>query len=228
MVFPEDQLMQRLFPSPIAGFFESEFAKRGIKIVKGVTVDEIMSEGGNVKSVKLSTGESLEASFVVTGLGAKANTELLKGTVELAADGGVVVDGGFKSSDDSIWAFGDVAAFPFTNDKLARFEHVSNCRQSAAHMVQSVLGKVKTNYDYLPYFYSRIFEYTDSPIVFQFYGETEGMKVTTNMSDPLHPSAVWSDEDGRVRGGMLVNGTQDEYEAIKDSVVGKQEMKSKL
>lgn len=36
-------------------------------------------------------------------------------------------------------------------------EHVQNCRTSAAHAVASILDPATGDYDYLPYFYSRIF-----------------------------------------------------------------------
>ena len=36
-------------------------------------------------------------------------------------------------------------------------EHVQNCRTSAQHAVASMLDPSTGDYDYLPYFYSRIF-----------------------------------------------------------------------
>ncbi len=37
-------------------------------------------------------------------------------------------------------------------------EHVANCRASAVHAVQSIMDPSTGDYDYLPYFYSRIFD----------------------------------------------------------------------
>ena len=36
-------------------------------------------------------------------------------------------------------------------------EHVQNCRASAQHAVASIMDPSTGDYDYLPYFYSRIF-----------------------------------------------------------------------
>ena len=225
MVFPESHLMQRLFPESIASWFELEFKKRGINFMKGAKVEEISKlPEENAHQITLSTGMVLKAEIVVAGLGAKPNTELLSGKVELAKDGGVIVDAGFKTSDPFIHAFGDVASFPREYDSVGRFEHVSNCRQSASHLVQTLLGKTTAPYDYLPYFYSRLFEYTDTPIIFQFYGETrerlgeEGLSIQSSLDEPLKPRALWKDSNGLVRGGLVVNGSDEDYAAIKTEV----------
>ena len=37
-------------------------------------------------------------------------------------------------------------------------EHVANCRASAKHAVSSIMDPSTGDYNYLPYFYSRIFD----------------------------------------------------------------------
>lgn len=53
-------------------------------------------------------------------------------------------------------------------------EHVDHARKSAAQAVKAAMGVEAEPYSYLPYFYSRIFEYSDAPIVFNFFGDQSG------------------------------------------------------
>lgn len=221
MVFPEDQLMQRLFPKEVADWFENQFNSRGIHVIKGTTVKELLGENGKIKAAKLSNGKTLDASIVIAGIGAKPNTQLLRDQVEFSKDGGLIVNGQFCTSDPFIRAFGDVAAFPakHVKDGIARFEHVSNCRQSASHMVKCLLGKTDEPYTYLPYFYSRLFEYTDSPLVFQFYGhqlDSEGNPLQIEaFAKPDLACAVWFDGNRTIHGALIVNGSNESYEKAK-------------
>ena len=225
MVFPEGQIMERLFPKEVASWLEEEFKKRGIKLVKDATVAELIGSNGGVEKAVLSNGTVLRADIVVAGLGARPNTELLKGQVDLAKDGGVLVGGDLRTSNRDIYAFGDVAAFPhaYLDGAYRRFEHVSNCRQSASHVVKCLLGKENSSYKYLPFFYSRLFEYTDSPVIFQFYGEQilpNGSALTTeSFVDGGTAGTVWLDGNRTVRGAMLVNGTNEQFEALKQTVL---------
>ena len=71
------------------------------------------------------------------------------------------VNSKLQTSNPDIYAIGDVAAFPINNyglNKLMRQEHVANCRQSAKHAVAAIMDPATPNYDYLPFFYSRIFD----------------------------------------------------------------------
>ena len=71
------------------------------------------------------------------------------------------VNSKLQTSNPDIYAIGDVAAFPINNyglNKLMRQEHVANCRQSAKHAVSAIMDPATPDYDYLPFFYSRIFD----------------------------------------------------------------------
>lgn len=74
------------------------------------------------------------------------------------------MDGYFKTSEPDVYAVGDVAAFPLKmkGGELTRVEHVDNARKSVMQAVQAIKAEEKgetiPDYDYLPYFYSRVFK----------------------------------------------------------------------
>lgn len=57
-------------------------------------------------------------------------------------------------------------------DRIALQEHVTNARQTATQAVQAIMGTASGPYDYLPYFYSRVFSQS-----WQFWGFSECCEV---------------------------------------------------
>lgn len=201
MVFPEPNVMPRLFNAELASWLEEEYSARGVKLMKGDSATEFVGDGA-VKSVKLKSGGALDCDLVVVGVGATTNVDYCKG---LAMEkGGIVVDGSMQTSNADVYAIGDIAAFPSQYGGLTRCEHVDNARKSAAQAVQASMGKNPEPYTYLPYFYSRLFEYTESPIVFNFFGSEAG-KCSVTQRGEKSVGAIWSSE-GKV-GGALIMGS---------------------
>ena len=67
------------------------------------------------------------------------------------------VNSHLETSVPGVYAVGDVAAFHNKRyDNTTRQEHVQNCRTSAQHAMAEIFGD-SSDYDYLPYFYSREF-----------------------------------------------------------------------
>merc|ERR1712032_359009 len=184
MVFPEAHCMPRLFTADLAQWLENEYAARGVKILKG----------------DLKSGGTLQCTVAVVGVGAVPNTEFCAGLS--MEKGGFLVDETMRTSDANIFACGDVCTFPSNYGGVSRCEHVDHARKSAKQAVQSALGLNPAPYVYLPYFYSRLFEYTDAPIVFNFFGDESGeCQVCARSEKSL--GAIWV-KDGKVMGALLM------------------------
>jgi monodehydroascorbate reductase (NADH) len=217
MVFPEPWCMPRLFTAEIAAFYESYYANKGVKIIKGtVAVGFTADANGEVKEVKLKDGSVLEADIVVVGVGGRPLTTLFKGQVE-EEKGGIKTDGFFKTSVPGVYAVGDVATFPLKlYNEIRRVEHVDHSRKSAEQAVKAIFAseqeKTIEEYDYLPYFYSRSFT-----LSWQFYGDNVGDAVIFGDSNPTSENPKFGSywvKDGKVVGVFLENGTPDENKAI--------------
>ena len=66
-----------------------------------------------------------------------------------------------ETSEADVYAAGDISAFPLKQEggTVTRIEHVGHARLSAAHAMAEMLKPGSTDeYDYLPYFYSRVFD----------------------------------------------------------------------
>lgn len=198
-----------------------------------------------VGAVILKDGTRVPADMVVVGVGIRPNTELFKGQLaQQDPGGGLKVNGHLCSvSSSSIYVIGDAAAFPLPlyGGIVRRVEHVDHARKSAAVAVQAILSPPHCApvYDYLPYFYSRVFT-----LSWQFFGESVGECVLFGEYRPrseMDSSAVslpgalagaklegdtkaakglprkfgaYFVDKGRLVGAFLEGGTKEEYAAI--------------
>jgi monodehydroascorbate reductase (NADH) len=171
-----------------------------------IVKNNIVPVYAQVTAVILKDGRHLPADMVVVGIGIRANTSLFEGQLVMSMEnGGIKVNGQLQTSDSSVYAVGDVAAFPiklFDGD-IRRLEHVDSARRTARHAVASILEPSKTrDIDYLP-----------------FYGDNVGEVVHFGDFTSSSPrfGAYWVNK-GRIAGAFLEGGSRDEYEAISVAV----------
>jgi NADPH-dependent 2,4-dienoyl-CoA reductase/sulfur reductase-like enzyme len=103
---------------------------KGVTFHMQTTVDTIKEDPANpgvASSVVLKNGTELPADVVVLGVGVGPATEFLKegSGIKLEKDGGVLVDEYLKVPGvDDVYAIGDIAVFPQTeNPTPRRIEH---------------------------------------------------------------------------------------------------------
>jgi glutathione reductase (NADPH) len=101
----------RGFDDDVRSFLTQEMRKKGVDIRSEVFVRDIEKRADGTRSVLTKMGDTLEADAVLFATGRIPNTQgmgLEEAGVKLDAVGAVVVDGGSRSSVESIYAVGDV------------------------------------------------------------------------------------------------------------------------
>ncbi|KAJ8774983.1 hypothetical protein K2173_019987 [Erythroxylum novogranatense] len=210
MVFPEAHCMARLFTPKIATYYENYYVSKGVKFIKGTVLSSFdIDSSGKVTAVNLRDGSRLPADVVVVGIGIRPNTGLFEGQLTLEKVG-IKVNGQMQTTNNSVYAVGDVAAFPVKLfGETRRLEHVDSARKSARHAVAAILSPDKADdFDYLPFFYSRVFT-----LSWQFYGDNTGEAVHFGDYSGNTIGAYWINK-GQLVGSFLEGGTKEEYEAI--------------
>ena len=166
-----------------------------------------------VVAVILRDGTRVATDMVVVGIGITPNTSLFDGQLTID-QGGVKVNGLMQTSNSSVYAVGDVAAFPVKLfGGVRRLEHVDSARKTAKHAVNAIMEPTKTkDLDYLPFFYSRVFG-----LSWQFYGDNKGEVVHFGDFSGKRFGAYWIDREILV-GAFLEGGTREEYEALANAI----------
>ncbi|KAK6935431.1 FAD/NAD(P)-binding domain [Dillenia turbinata] len=218
IIFPESHLLPRLFTPSLAQKYEDLYHDSGVTFIKGVSIKNLeASSDGHASAVILENGSIIEADTVIIGIGAKPAVSPFESLGLNTKVGGIQVDGLFRTSVPGIFAIGDVAAFPLKMyDRIARVEHVDHARRSAKHCVKALLTSQTHPYDYLPYFYSRVFEYEGSPrkVWWQFFGDNVGEIVEVGNFDPKIVT-FWIDS-GKLMGVLVESGSPEEFKLLPE------------
>jgi 3-phenylpropionate/trans-cinnamate dioxygenase ferredoxin reductase subunit len=146
-------LMSRAVSAPVADAFREHHESLGTTFSLGNGVKRICTEAGRVIGVETTDGALHEADLVVVSIGVIPNVELARDAgLEIA--NGIVVDLNLATSDPSISALGDCAAFPsrfaFGN---CRIESVQNAVDQARYLAQRLTGHTH-GFEAVPWFWS--------------------------------------------------------------------------
>lgn len=202
LFFPEEGLCRRILPAGLSAHLDRQFRERGVEVRSGRTVASVRRSGDEFLVVtEEGEGRALRTESVVAGLGIEPSTVLAE-NADLEVDDGIVVDSSFRTSGDDIFAAGDVAAFwsPVL-DRRIRIEHEDHANSSGTYAGRAMAGE-PTPYDYLPFFYSELFD-----IGYEAVGELNPreMEVVEDWIEPNRVGTVYYLRDRRVRGVLLWN-----------------------
>ena len=194
-----DVPLEAVLGQEVGGLYAQVHRDQGVELLTGASLEAFEGDG-RVERVKLDHGRSVDADFVVVGIGVVPRTELAE-QAGIAVDNGIAVDEHLETSASGVFAAGDVAnAFhPFYRRHL-RVEHWANALNQPAVAARAMLGE-PASYDRLPYFFSDQYdvgmEYTGHATSWDevvFRGDVDGREFI----------AFWL-EHGRVVAGMNVN-----------------------
>lgn len=107
---------------------------------------------GAVQEVVLTSGERLNATIVVIGIGVRPSTGFIKG-LKIREDGGIVVDQYLRAAPN-VYAAGDIAVFPERRSKRqVRIEHWRVAEQHGRVAAANMAGRNEP-YEGIPYFWT--------------------------------------------------------------------------
>jgi NADPH-dependent 2,4-dienoyl-CoA reductase/sulfur reductase-like enzyme/nitrite reductase/ring-hydroxylating ferredoxin subunit len=148
--------------------------------------------------VVLDDGEELAADLVVMGVGVRPRVELAE-AAGLRMDRGVVVDEHMRTSNEYIYAVGDIARYPY-DGALVRIEHIAVAERQGRTAALAILGRAPAFRD-VPFFWSAHHEVTLS-----YVGHAEKFdRVVVSGSLEGRDAAVGYLDGDRVRAVVTVN-----------------------
>ncbi len=199
MLFPEAGIGARLFPADLARFLNDFYQEKGVEVLTGEQVAGLEVRGEQT-ALNTESGREVIVDGVVAGIGIQPNTDLVQ-AAGLAVNNGILVDELLRTSDEAIFAAGDVASFhnPALGTRL-RVEHEDNANVMGRAAGQAMAGD-RTPYHHLPFFYSDLFE-----LGYEAVGELDARLETVADWKTLHrEGVVYYLRDSRVRGVLLWN-----------------------
>lgn len=219
MVFPQQGICERLFPPGLTNYITNYYRQKGVEVLTGEEVTQLQGEGTDLTVVTMS-GREISAHAVVAGIGIETNTELAE-TAGLTVDNGIVVDRKLRTSQEDIYAAGDVATFydPVLK-KNRRVEHEDNALTMGAAAGAIMAGKDR-EYNYSPMFYSDMFD-----LGYEAVGELNSeLEVVEDWQEKFKKGVIYYLHDSKVQGVLLWN-VWDQVAAARDLIAEQQTVSS--
>ncbi|MDB4892263.1 MAG: Pyridine nucleotide-disulfide oxidoreductase, FAD/NAD(P)-binding domain protein, partial [Gemmatimonadetes bacterium] len=152
VVAPESRPLEKILGAELGDFVRALHEMKGIVFHLGHTVKQI-----DAGSVSLDDGTTINADFVVIGVGVRPRDELAS-KAGLAMDKGVSVDEYLETSVPGIYAAGDIARYPDAiSGARIRVEHWVVAERQGQVAAKNILGQ-GVKFDHAPFFWSQHYD----------------------------------------------------------------------
>jgi NADPH-dependent 2,4-dienoyl-CoA reductase/sulfur reductase-like enzyme len=199
LVLKGEGIGEGVYPPELSRWLVEYYRGKGVTVHTGTTVERVESRGGKLQ-LSSGHGGALAAEVLVAGLGIEPDVELARQT-GLKVNDGVVVDEYLRTSQETIYAAGDVANFhnPALDHRL-RVEHEDNANTMGEAAGRNMAGAGQ-RYDHLPFFYSDLFD-----LGYEAVGDLSARhQVVEDWREKFREGVVYYLDRGRVRGVLLWN-----------------------
>ena len=191
--------LERVLGPELGAIYRDIHADHGVTLLTDTAL-ESFEGSGRVEAVRTGDGQSIDADFVVVGIGVAPRTRLAE-DAGLDVENGVLTTERLETSAPGIYAAGDIAnaVNPVVGARI-RVEHWANALNQGPAAARNMLGQ-DAPYDNVPYFFS---DQYDVGMEYAGYATDWDEVVFRGEVDAREFIAFWL-RDGRVLAGMNVN-----------------------
>jgi NADPH-dependent 2,4-dienoyl-CoA reductase/sulfur reductase-like enzyme/nitrite reductase/ring-hydroxylating ferredoxin subunit len=156
VVAPEQVPFATVLGEEIGHMFQQVHEQNNVRFCLNDGVTGFSGQDGRVQQVQLKSGQSLEADFVVVGIGVSPATDFLSdsGLRLHDRDHSVLVNANLQTSHADIYAAGDIARWEDGSEGGTRIEHWRLAQQHGILAAQNLLGGSDDMNAHVPFFWT--------------------------------------------------------------------------
>jgi apoptosis-inducing factor 3 len=152
VVAPESVPMEKVLGSELGKFVQSLHESHGVRFHLGRTIIRMQDT-----RVTLSDGATIEADFLVLGVGVTPSIELAQ-RAGLAMDRGILVNEYLETSASGVYAAGDAVRWPDPHSgERIRVEHWVVAERQGQTAAKNMIG-IRERFDAVPFFWSQHYD----------------------------------------------------------------------
>lgn len=199
MIYPDQRLCARVFPSSLGHSIQNHFMEKGITIVQEDRPVSIEKKNGKFVT-STQQGRTITTDMIIVGIGITPEVELAH-AAGLQTGNGIEVNYFLQTSDRDIFAAGDNTFFPSkTLGRKMRVEHWDNALKQGKCAGKNMTGHMES-YTYQPYFFSDLFDFS-----YEAVGETNAAyEIITDWEKENRQGVIYYVNDDLIEGVMLCN-----------------------
>lgn len=193
-----------MFGPQVAAFMTGVLEQHDIEIIHEDSASAI-EQGSSGLRVKTQGGRSLDADFVLAGVGATPYTEVAEQAALKMAERGVDVNQYLESSAPDVFVAGDIAAFDSAlYGRKLRVEHWDVAQNSGKAAGRNMAG-AHEEYTTLPYFFSDVFD-----VAMEYLGNVKEWDELIVRGDPTQkPFSVLYVKDDHIGAAIFINRNEE-------------------
>lgn len=200
----ENQILPRMLDSPSAALVQTWLENKGIEFRVGAKVESIEDRNGR-KHLSLGGNGSLEADVVVTATGIRPNIDIATES-GLQTDFGIVVDELLRTSNEAVFAAGDIAQGPIIGSKEKEVHAIEPTAIEHGRVAGANMAGAE-----IPYWGSLLMNIVDVQKLqiasFGKWGDDTDVRTIRNESRPIYRKLVF--EEDRIVGAIFLGPPND-------------------
>ncbi|MBG9987775.1 FAD-dependent oxidoreductase [Aerococcaceae bacterium DSM 111176] len=138
LIYPNEILNEKRLPLMLAKKFQQRFIELGVELINNAYADSYRVEGDQVH-LKLKDGREYTADTLIFGIGVQPNLDLAE-AAGLEIGNGVIADKYLQTSNENIYAAGDILNYPDVIIGRNRFEHEDQAEHSGQTAGRNMTG----------------------------------------------------------------------------------------
>lgn len=138
LIYPNEILNEKRLPLMLAKKFQQRFIELGVELINNAYADSYRVEGDQVH-LKLKDGREYTADTLILGIGVQPNLDLAE-AAGLEIGNGVIADRYLQTSNENIYAAGDILNYPDVIIGRNRFEHEDQAEHSGQTAGRNMTG----------------------------------------------------------------------------------------